>query len=438
MADTETISPADLRIDDLNPRIEQPNVGQRKALQEIARLMGRKLQVLAKDILDHGLDPSSLPIVMEHGEEHGRYIVLEGNRRLAAIRALESPDAIADAVKPAVLGGIRKLSKRYQGNPIEEITCVVVKDRELARHWMELRHTGGYAGAGVLDWSPDQVARFRARGGLGDIRNQALDFLVRRSEMIPEDRKGNWGSSTFARLLRTPVFRERLGLEWSKGVLSVLSDEAATAKALRKVVRDLASKDVKVTDVYTKEGVEKYAKTLPDLAARRKSGEGIPAALGGAPVKRKSTPTAHVPRRRDHLIPKECILNIPAGRVQDIERELRKLSLDTHTNAVGVLFRVFIELSADSYIDKQSLGIDVMKSLDVKMRAALEDLLAKRKLTNDQAKPVRMACQRNSFLAPSITIMNTYVHNVHVFPAPGDLRAHWDSLETFITALWAA
>ena len=151
MAETETFSPADLRIDDLNPRIEQPNVGQRKALQEIARLMGRKLQVLARDILDNGLDPSSLPIVMEHGEEHGRYIVLEGNRRLAAIRALESPEVIADAVKPAVLGGIRKLSKRYQSSPIEEITCVVVKDREQARHWMELRHTGGNPGSGVLD-----------------------------------------------------------------------------------------------------------------------------------------------------------------------------------------------------------------------------------------------------------------------------------------------
>ena len=315
---------------------------------------------------------------------------------------------------------------------------MVVKDREQARHWMELRHTGGNAGSGVLDWVPDEVARFRARGGLGEIRNQALDFLIRRKELTPEDHKGNWGSSTFARLLRTPVFRERLGLEWRKGVLTVLSDDPAAAKALRKVVRDLASKDIKVTDVYTKEGIEKYAKTLPELAPRRNSGEGIPAAVGGAPVKRKSTPTARVPRKRDHLIPGECILNIPSGRVQNIEHELRKLSLEVHTNAVSVLFRVFIELSADAYIDAKGLGLDVMKPLNEKLKATVDDLVASKKLSPEQAKPVRMASQRNSFLAPSVTIMNTYVHNPHVFPAPGDLRAHWDSLQPFISALWAA
>jgi hypothetical protein len=436
MADTQTFSPADLLIDEQNPRIEQPNAGQHKALQELARHLGRKLQVLAKDIVDHGVDPSSLPIVMESAER-GRFVVLDGNRRLAALRALENPELLADAVSSGVLRALRKLSKEYQKNPLDELTCVVVREREDARHWIELRHARGHAGAGLLDWGSDEAARFRARGGLGDIRNQALDFLVRRREMTLEDRKGNWGT-TLARLLRTPVFRDRLGLEWVKGELSVLSDEASAAKALRTVVRDLATKKIKVADVYTKEGIEKYAKTFPQLAAKRKSGEGIPAAQGGAPARRTTKSVARMSRKRDRLIPKECILNIPAGRVHDIERELRKLSLDDHTNAVGVLFRVFIELSADAYIDTNGLGIDVMRSLDVKMRGTLEDLVAKKKLTTDQAKPVRMACQRNSFLAPSVTIMNTYVHNLHVFPAPSDLRAHWDSLQPFISALWAA
>jgi len=435
MAETETFSPANLLIDEQNPRIEQPNAGQHKALQELARHLGRKLQVLAKDIVDHGLDPSSLPIVME-AAERGRFVVLDGNRRLAALRALENPELLADAVSSGVLRALRKLSKEYQKNPLDEMTCVVVKEREDARHWIELRHARGHAGAGLLDWGSDEAARFRARGGLGDIRNQALDFLVRRGEMTLEDRKGNWGT-TLARLLRTPVFRARLGLEWGDGVLSVRSDETSAAKALRTVVRDLATKKIKVADVYTKEGIDKYAKTLPQLAPRRKSGEGIPAAQGGAPVKRTTTRVARTPRKRDKLIPKDCVLNIPEGRMRDIERELRRLSLEEHTNAVSVLFRVFIELSADTYIDTRGLPIDVMASLDKKLLGSANDLLTQKKLTTQQAKPVRIASQKGSFLAPSVTVMHNYVHNQHVSPAPSDLRANWDSLQPYITALWA-
>jgi hypothetical protein len=368
--------------------------------------------------------------------DHGRYVVLEGNRRLAAIRALENPEAVADSLESAVLNRIRQLSKRYQDNPIEEMAGVVVKDRDEARHWIELRHTGSNQGAGVLDWGADEVGRFRARGGLGDIRNQALDFLARRGDITLDERRGKW-SSTLLRLLRAPLFRERLGLEWNDGVLSLVADEAAAAKALKRVVNDLATKKIQVSDVYRKPDIEKYSKTLPQVTIVHKSGEGVPAAQGGAPSKRKASPTIRTPKKRDRLIPRDCVLNIPDGRMRDIERELRKLSLEEHTNAVSVLFRVFVELSADTYIDAKGLGIDVMASLDKKLLGTANDLVAKKKLTTQQAKPVRIASQKNSFLAPSVTVMHNYVHNPHVSPGPSDLRAQWDSLQPYVTALWA-
>ena len=436
MAETETFSPAALLIDEQNPRLGEPNAGQRQALQEIAHLLGRRLQVLAQDIVRNRTDPSSLPIVME-AAERGRYVVLEGNRRLAALRALENPEVIADSVPSGVLRSLRKLSKEYLENPIEELLCVVVKDRDEAHHWIELRHTGGNQGAGLLSWGADEVARFRARGGRAGVGSQALDFLMRRNELTPQERRGRWGTSTFERLLRNPVFREQMGLELVDGILTVRGDEAAAAKALKRVVADLATKKIKVTDVYKRADIEAYAKKQQKVVARRKQGEGVPAAQGGAPIKRTTTRVARTSKQRDKLIPRDCILNIPEGRMRDIDRELRKLSLDLHTNAVSVLLRVFLELSLDTYNDANNLGIDVNARLDTKLRGALKDLLARKKLTDQQAKAARMACQMDSFLAPSVTAMHNYVHNPHASPGPTDLRSTWNKLQAFMTAVWS-
>src|SRR6266853_2272194 len=147
MAELLPIPVSDLLIDAENPRLKQPNVGQRDAQRELAAHLQSKLLKLAKDIVEYGMNPSDLPLVMPNKGD-SRFIVLEGNRRLVAIKSLENPDSIAGAITPAILTALRRLSTQYQQSPLESINCVVVKDREKARHWIELRHTGENEGAG--------------------------------------------------------------------------------------------------------------------------------------------------------------------------------------------------------------------------------------------------------------------------------------------------
>lgn len=114
MPDVKLIGPADLLFDTANPRLSEPNKGQRETWRALANITDRKLLRHAQDIVGFGIDPSNLPIVMSAGDDAKRYIVLEGNRRLTALKTLENPDAIVGAVPQSTLQELRALAKKYR------------------------------------------------------------------------------------------------------------------------------------------------------------------------------------------------------------------------------------------------------------------------------------------------------------------------------------
>ncbi|MGD0205328.1 MAG: hypothetical protein ABSB57_02660 [Dehalococcoidia bacterium] len=436
---SESIRPADLLIDEQNPRILQPNLGQHGAIQALAQLQGRKLLALTKDIVKYGLNPSELSIVMPHEGDFERYVVLEGNRRLAALRALENPELLVDAVEAKVLKEIRRLSHAYQGNPVESVECLVVGNRPEAGHWIELRHTGERGGAGIVPWGSDESTRYSARSGKVKIHQQALDFLERRGDLSPQGRRAV-PTTSFKRLIQTPEVRSKLGLEVQAGRLCLLADENNVAKALLHVTGDLASGKIRVKDIYHRGQRIAYANALPSSIVVRptmKSGQGVDIETGETEVKPKRPPSVRVVPERDKLIPHDCVLEVSDPRCRQIGKELRRLSLKDYPNAVSVLLRVFIELGADAYIEMENLPTASRSSLRSKLRAVMDALILQQKLTKQQAQAVRRVLQRDSFLAPSIDLMHSYIHNQYVFPTPSDLRAEWDNLQPFVIAMWA-
>ena len=129
MPDYSAIAVTNLLVDELNPRLAQPSSGQQNAIRALATVQGRKLQVLAADIVNHGLNPSDITIVMPFGGDGERFVVLDGNRRLTALRALENPELLVDAVPQSVYRSIRRLALKYRESPIREIQCVVFDGR---------------------------------------------------------------------------------------------------------------------------------------------------------------------------------------------------------------------------------------------------------------------------------------------------------------------
>lgn len=441
MAERIRLTPAELLIDEGNPRLPTPNAGQREALRALAQSDERKFVRLAEDIVSEGsLDPSNLMIVTPLNAERKKYVVLEGNRRIGTIRAMENPELLAGAIGEKAMASLRKASTNYLSAPVEEVECVLVKDRQEADHWIQLRHTGENEGRGVVGWGSQETTRFRMRTEAAPlpIELQALDFLEAQGRISPIDR-ASISVTNLERLLDTPEVRAKLGIDFREGKLLLLGLDKDVASALMHVVDDLRA-GLKVGAIYDKAKRVAYANKLPPSVVVTPKGAPRTAAASTAAPKSgaKSQAPKKRPKVRDYLIPRDCTLHGTSGRLLAIETELRKLTISNYPNAVSVLLRVFIELSVDTYVETWKLkGIKESDSLSKKLQAVADDLVAKQKLTKQQAKAVRRASSADSLLAPSVDLMHSYVHNQYVYPTPGDLRGSWDTLQPFVVACWA-
>src|SRR5438477_1803214 len=98
-----------LVLDSDNPRITHAD-SQQQALQKVVRDQKAKLARLAQSIVEHGLSPIERLMVLQVSPSPKRYIALEGNRRVAALRLLTNPAAMTGLDMPA---GMQRTIERY-------------------------------------------------------------------------------------------------------------------------------------------------------------------------------------------------------------------------------------------------------------------------------------------------------------------------------------
>jgi hypothetical protein len=89
----------------------------------------KKLVNLASDLMKMGASPGEPVWVTKDSKNRGQYIVLEGNRRVTALKLLETP-ALADGT--IVETHFRNLARLYAKNPIRQLEAKIFASREEA------------------------------------------------------------------------------------------------------------------------------------------------------------------------------------------------------------------------------------------------------------------------------------------------------------------
>jgi hypothetical protein len=469
------ITVADLRLDGENPR-HDPTMGEQKIVAALLADGGPKIAQLGADIAANGLSPIDPLMVIKDGSA---YTVLEGNRRLTAVRLLTNPKLTID---PGYASQFSALAKKMVA-PITEITCHVVATRAEAMHWQELRHGGEAKGRGVVPWDPAAKARFfpATRGQTADalLLDDALKaaYPVNAGMLADLKRVMKNNSSTLGRLLGDPDFRDRLGI-LLKPKFGAHYSSADLELAFTRVMADLAG-TVTVSDLYTKKQREMYlaslAAVLPDLAKREAHASPLvtlhspppplpspaptalpPAAPTGAapaplpaplptapgvtpvPLPGKATPTPVGPR---HLF-EGIRLSKFSVRVQNVLGEIQRLDVDAYPNANAVLMRVVINLAVVEVFEKNTWSMThpaavpgkqpKEKSLAEMVRECLNHL-------DPSGKDKKWSSVRHGLTEPNgmlaTSTLNAWLHNPHFNPVPSYLRPTAANYSNLLAAL---
>ena len=413
------INPKNFRFD--------PVATQKEAINIMINKMKQKVKKQAEHIVKNGLNPTeSLAVTKTY---RGKYIVHEGNRRLTAIKLIDNPRIIPLDEKTKLF--FQKLKKNYGENLPSQIECTVFSQEQEAHHWIKLKHTGENEGVGVVRWDNKQQGRFDAHVTDSKPKKHIQVQSFMETNRIPF----SGHSTTLQRLINNPSVREKIGIDFEYGELKY------------KDKQDVVDNLTKISSAMRKPGftVRKLDKTPDSIkwineVLKEKQPDQI------VRVKRKGQPPKdiRIPNSRKELIPENLKINISQDRISLIYNELKDLKIDKYRNAVAVLFRVFLELSVDHFIEnkvsiKNELGLVGEKpknpTLRKKITAVSEYMEKKKMLTKDELQPIRIAISNNHDIFSSHTF-NSYVHNLEHIPNALDLKVAWNNNQKFIQKLW--
>ncbi len=116
-------------------------------------------------------------------DKAGKFVVLEGNRRVLAMKLLKSAPLVNDLeMSDAFRKRLLAAGASFKVANVEPLDCFEVADRAEGIEWIVRRHTGENAGKGIVAWSGLAAARFRKR----DPGLQALDFVLEHGELAAD------------------------------------------------------------------------------------------------------------------------------------------------------------------------------------------------------------------------------------------------------------
>ena len=466
---------ADVLLDEQNPRFPEPVDSQVGAINALLDLGRDKMIALARDIAEtEALDPTNPPIVVELD---GEVVVLEGNRRFAVLKLLRNPQLAEATATQKAFDRIRKESKG-DGTTAEgpdEVVCWVVRSREEAHRWIELRHTGQNGGVGTDPWNSYQSNTFRRQKGTANdrawlvVRAALATFaddqpLVRDIRTVRDTKFTN-----LSRLLGRPYVRDAFKISVVDDEVSFQTESPFYVDVLRTMFSDLVT--MPVDYIMTGEKQDEYADGVlaavrarypepdagGDSAADQTSADagqaraGSATGDGGATSEGSSrgtgasdtggSSTMRARRRSGPRVAQRIFYGLNLGsfsaRTRAVLKEAQKVRIDDAPSVCAVMVRVVVELCVTEVgVERGWFAEDL--TFRKKLRKVLLKLDPNIENSAKREKSLEMAWVRSQSSdgdGLAVDEMNAYVHNYAAHPDGDRVRALCEAFKPMLVRL---
>jgi hypothetical protein len=474
----------DLNLWSENPRFPQVYFGkpEKELIDYIISIPHYKIKTFGKEVVEDFDMPIFEKLAVYDGD--GFNIAYEGNRRLTVYKLLLNPSLTSD---DEVKEYFTKLKRSINIDENFKIDCVISNDKKEALRYVNRKHLNSN---NEVAWGTIENANAKLRWldnpDKLDIFKSNLSVIIRNLDIPVGDKDKILGKgyvTTLFRVLNTNTSAKFFNLAFDDDN-NLISGDNDFLKKLEVIIYDILQARTfygKIFSRLTASDVDEYLKSIILVAEEKviknkavavssdkvesfvfnpvndnsdldkkteKPINSIPIAedsnkgSSGAIMPTLATKIKSKTTLRKYLIPKNCKFTIKQNKINNIYRELRDdLLIDDSSravpNSVGVLFRVFIEVSLDYYAEKKH-GNFFKKDdgISTKINWVVSKMIEvgyDKKLFKD-ITIVGSSSKQQSYL--SIEKFHQYVHSSTLEPSSSELKSKWDLLEPFFKILW--
>lgn len=456
---TKPLSPKSLHLDAKNPRLGREHSS--RAPREIIQYLFEhdKAMEVAESIATRSYFPNEPLLAVK---EDGRLVVVEGNRRLAALKALQEPALLDSKYEKQV----ERLARRINPTLIASVPVMIAPSRRETDRQIAGRHVGTQ----VLAWRAENRASFildkleegydndTLRDELGfslaDIQQarqtRAVADMARSLDLADEIKAKINGPTAKVFTTLERVFDSSVGRKY----LHVTTDpehglrgnttKKEFLRGFSRLVTDVALGKESSRSLNTNENIRAYfEKWRLEDRPKKKQGSFVPSdIIKGPSASSQQKPTKQPVYKKSKtesktVLPKDFKIRYGNDRLIDIRRELTKLKRDEFPNAGAVLLRVFFEISVLYYLDRIGELQDIIANIEKKegrklpfgvptMKQLVPSItrVAKERLSKAEAKTVEKAVRYDASAPFTISDLHAFVHS-NDLPGERDIRQFW-------------